>query len=62
MAKKTKKRTRQSDQLWIIKKDDFRNVLDILERAISEPFIPPKRPAKDPLKTKRQRNKKRNSE
>ena len=56
MAKTTKKRTHQSD-VWVIKKDDFQNVLDILEHAISGPLVPPKPAARDPLKTKRQRNK-----
>jgi len=61
MAKKTaKKRTQQGNQVWVIKKDDFQNALDILEHAIGEPLVPPKGTAKDPLKTTtHQRSKKR---
>jgi hypothetical protein len=56
MAKKeAKKRIRPSD-IWVIKKADFQHALDILEKAISEPFVPPKQPT-----AKRQGNKKRNS-
>jgi len=58
--KKAKKRTQQGNQVWFIKKDDFQNALDILERAIEEPFVLPKGTAKDPLKTTtHQRSKKR---
>jgi len=53
--KKAKKRTRQGNGIWVIKKDDFQKALDILERAIGEPLPPPKRAVREPLKSKRQK-------
>jgi len=56
MAKKTaKKTTQQGNRIWIIKKNDFQNALDILEQALGDPFSPPKRAAREPLKSKRQK-------
>lgn len=48
MPKKVNKKTGKSkqkttdDQVWVIRKEDFQKALDLLERAIEEPFDPTK--------------------
>lgn len=41
--KKIRKRTRQSNRVWAIKKEDFLKALDILDQAIVGPPIAPKK-------------------
>jgi hypothetical protein len=56
MVKKTaKKTTQQGNRIWIIKKNDFQNALDILEQALGDPLSSPKGVAREPLKSKHQK-------
>lgn len=41
--KKIRKRTRQSNRVWAINKEDFLKALDILDHAIVGPPISPKK-------------------